>query len=212
MLRATRSTRTSARSERPSPSTARSSRPRASRARPRAGESGSAGKLRVRRERRAPAGARARRRRARARRWSDRAGPRALELAPGDGRDGDAQVDAVEHRSGEARAVALDQRVVAGAVAQRIAAPAARTWIHRGDELEARGKLQHSLRARDAHGALLERLAQRLERGARELDQLVEEEHARGARARSRRDGSADRRRSARQWRCSGAARAAAAA
>ena len=61
------------------------------------------------------------------------------------------------------------------------------------------GKRDRALRPRDPHAALLERLAQRLERGPRELRQLVEEQHAvlrearlaRGRRRRRRRPGPA---------------------
>jgi len=89
------------------------------------------------------------------------------------------EVDAIEQRARDAAPVAehLARRTAAGD--QRMAAVAARARVHRAHELEARGQLETSTRARDHDAAGLERLAQRLQRLAPELRQLVEEQEAR---------------------------------
>ena len=66
----------------------------------------------------------------------------------------------------------------AGALDGGIAARAARAHVHRPDELEASREERVPADARDRDHAVLERLPQRLENGARELGQLVEEQHA----------------------------------
>ena len=68
-----------------------------------------------------------------------------------------------------ARAAALDCRV---------AAAAARAHVHRPDELEPRREDRVPADAGDRDDAVLERLPERLEDGARELGQLVEQQHA----------------------------------
>ena len=60
----------------------------------------------------------------------------------------------------------------------RVAARPARAEVHRRDELEARREDHPARHPRNADVAVLERLPQRLERGALELGQLVEKEHA----------------------------------
>ena len=55
---------------------------------------------------------------------------------------------------------------------------AARTGIHRRDQAERRGEGHAAGRARDPNAPLFERLPEHLDRAARELRQLVEEEHA----------------------------------
>ena len=60
----------------------------------------------------------------------------------------------------------------------RIAPRTARAHVHRADELEASREESVSSDAGDRDDAVLERLPERLEDGARELRQLVEEEHA----------------------------------
>ena len=90
----------------------------------------------------------------------------------------DVQVDAVQQRAGQFCEIFLHRRVVTAAVAAAVATEAARTRIHRRDQREARGKRQRSGGARDRHGAFFERLAQNLERRAREFAELVEIEHA----------------------------------
>lgn len=75
----------------------------------------------------------------------------------------DLDVDPVEERPGQLAQIARGDVGRAAAAAGRVAAPAARARIHRGDQL-ARGRkirLQRGARDRDAAG--LERLAQRLE-------------------------------------------------
>ena len=59
-----------------------------------------------------------------------------------------------------------------------IAAPATRAQVHRRREQEPRRKDRAPLDPRDRHDAVFERLAQRLDRCARKLGQLVEEEHS----------------------------------
>jgi hypothetical protein len=88
------------------------------------------------------------------------------------------QVDAVEERPRQSPAVALDRRRAARTLAQLRAGPAARARVGRGDEQEAAREPQGRRRAPDDHLALLERLAQGLDRRALELGQLVEEQHA----------------------------------
>jgi hypothetical protein len=101
---------------------------------------------------------------------------RAQHVAPGHGRDCDVQIDPVEQGSGDLGAVARDLGLETAALARRRAAPAARTRVHRGDELKARGQTHAAVRARDPDLALFERLAQRLEHRPPELGQLVEEQ------------------------------------
>ena len=90
--------------------------------------------------------------------------------------DVDEEVDAVEQRAAQAPRVA-GEVAFAAATAPRGRVPA-RTRVRGGDEQEARREDRRALAAHDGHAAVLQRLAQRLERGARELGQLVEEEHA----------------------------------
>ena len=91
-------------------------------------------------------------------------------------------------------------------VERRIAAAAAGAEVHRRDELEASREERHALRARDADDAVLERLAERLERGPQELRQLVEQQHAAVREARlARASARVRRRRSRRRTRCGAA-------
>ena len=92
--------------------------------------------------------------------------------------DAQDHVDPVQQRPAEPRAVTGRDRRVAAALTPRVALVSARTRIRRGGEQEPSRKADRALRPRDPHAALLERLAQRLERGPRELRQLVEEQHA----------------------------------
>ena len=119
-------------------------------------------------------GARGRRRRARGPR--PRTGP-ARRAARSGGRapDGDEHVDAVQQRAGEPPVVA---REVAGAAGAVVAAEPARARVRGRDEHEAGRERHHLLAAHDRHVAVLERLAQRLQRRPRELRQLVEEQDA----------------------------------
>ncbi len=60
----------------------------------------------------------------------------------------------------------------------RVPVVAARTWIDRADDQRRGGEPRAGASAGDAHAAVLQRLAQRLERAAAKLRQLVEKEHA----------------------------------
>ena len=90
----------------------------------------------------------------------------------------DVQVDAVEQRAREARLIARELAVVAAAIAHAAAEPAAGARVRRCDELELGREGHVPPRARTRRRAVLEHLAQRLERPPLELGQLVEEEHA----------------------------------
>ena len=79
---------------------------------------------------------------------------------------------------GDPGSIARDLVGRAAALARVMAEVAAGARVHRGDELEARGKVGLARRARDGDAARLERLAQHFEHVAAELRQLVEEEHA----------------------------------
>lgn len=54
----------------------------------------------------------------------------------------------------------------------------AAAWVHRRDQLDARGKAHMRVGPRDADGAGLQRLAQRIEHRALELRQFIQEQHA----------------------------------
>ena len=90
----------------------------------------------------------------------------------------DDEVEAVEERARQLVPERGQSLRRALAVGRRIAAGAARTEVHRRDELEARREHRPPADARDADDAVLERLPQRLERGPLELGELVEDEHA----------------------------------
>jgi hypothetical protein len=100
------------------------------------------------------------------------------QFVRGDGQHLDVQVDAVEQRAAELALVAqhLVGRAAAGLAGRTQVSAGAR--IHGRDELEARREFGAARRAGDGDGAALQRLAQRLQRGARELRELVEEQHA----------------------------------
>src|SRR5207344_3200497 len=88
------------------------------------------------------------------------------------------EVEAVEQRAGELVAVAREPLRRAAALGGRVTAPAARAQVHRRDEHEAGRKDDASSGPRDRYEAVLQRLAQRLERRTLELGELVEEQHA----------------------------------
>ncbi|HEX2689127.1 MAG TPA: hypothetical protein VHN14_21040 [Kofleriaceae bacterium] len=71
--------------------------------------------------------------------------------------------------------VALERPGAAGALAHTRVAPAARARVGRSDEEERGWEPQRTLDAIDGDGALLEGLAQALDRRARELGELVED-------------------------------------
>ena len=87
------------------------------------------------------------------------------------------QVDAVEQRTAQAAAVARQLRFAAAA-ALPVARVAAGTRVGRREQHEAGGVDRRVARPHDRHASLLQRLAQRLQRRARELRELVEEQHA----------------------------------
>jgi len=93
------------------------------------------------------------------------------------GADVDVEVDAIEEWTGEALPVALDRAGAAGAFAGARIEPATRAGIGRGDEQERGGELEGAVDAIDRDGALLE-LVQSLDRRARELGELIEEQNA----------------------------------
>ena len=89
-------------------------------------------------------------------------------------RDRDRDVDPVEQRPAE---TTLVLRKIAGAAAAGRLPASARARVRRGHERDPRRKAHHPLRPDDRDRAVLQWLAQRLERRPRELGQLVEEEH-----------------------------------
>jgi hypothetical protein len=114
------------------------------------------------------------------------------------------QVDAVEQRARQPPLVArhgLGRAAAGAAHAAARAQPAAGAGVHGGHELEARRKPRLARRARDGDDAGFQRLAQRLERGARELGQSRRGTARRRARARSRPAAAVSRRPPApRRW------------
>ena len=113
-----------------------------------------------------------------------------------DGRllDGEGDVEAIGQCPAEPGLVAADPLRAARAASRCRSVPA-RTGIGGGEDLEPGREGQRSLRSRDRHRAVLDRLPQRLEARARELTELVEEEHAvmgEGDLPRSRRRTAAD--------------------
>src|SRR5450759_939245 len=100
-----------------------------------------------------------------------------LELAPGQARNLDLDIYAVEQRSGYARAVPLDISHGADAAALRITQVAARAGVHRCHQAEP-GRIGHGHHgANDRDLIVLERTAQGLERVARIERELVEVEY-----------------------------------
>src|SRR4051812_8452820 len=106
------------------------------------------------------------------------AGLGAAQLAERDGADVDLEVDAVEQRAGQAEPVALDRAGAAGALADAGAQPAARAGGGGGDGQERGGEAERAGDAVDRDTSLLEWRAESLDGGARELGELVEEQHA----------------------------------
>ena len=126
------------------------------------------------------------------------------QLRRRDRRHLDLQVDAVEQRAGQPRLVTRDRvgRAAAGpAGGGEGAEKAAGARVHRRDQLEARRERRLARGTRNGDAAVLQRLAQRLQCGARKLRQFVEEQHAAVRPARSRPAAAASRRRPApRRW------------
>ena len=88
------------------------------------------------------------------------------------------QVDAVEQGPGNLRPVLLDLERTARAAVPAVAEVPAGTRVHGRDEQEPAREDETACGAADGHLAVFERLAQDFERGAFELRQFVEEEHA----------------------------------
>ena len=86
------------------------------------------------------------------------------------------QVDSVEQRAGNLRAVLLDLERPAGTAVAAVAEVAAGTWVHGGDEEEPAWEDEASGGAADGDFAVFERLAQDFQRAAFELGKFVEEE------------------------------------
>lgn len=105
-------------------------------------------------------------------------GRRQREIGGGNGFDLDVQVDAVEERPGELGLIIRRAARRAGAGERGVAEVPAAAWVHRGDQLHARGVGDMKRGARDADFAGFERLTQRIECLALELRQFIEEQHA----------------------------------
>src|SRR5205807_2064240 len=86
-------------------------------------------------------------------------------------------VDAIEQRAAQATAVACEVGLCTAA-ALADTGVAARAGVGGGDQHEARRVYGRVVRAHDRDATVLHGLAKRLERDARELRQLVEEEDA----------------------------------
>ena len=87
------------------------------------------------------------------------------------------QVDAIEQRSRDAQPIARDAVLRAMTASAGVSQPSAGTGIHRGHELELRGKRALPRSARDVDHAGLERLPQCLEHAALPLGKFVQEQH-----------------------------------
>ena len=148
--------------------------PRAAAARPRASSSSSAAAVRRGGEQEAAPGPSA----TRAATAAEGSAGGAASSCATRSRHGDDEVEAVEQRPRELVAEGCEALRGAGALDRRVAAAAARAEVHRRHELEAGREERHALRAGDADDAVLERLAQRLERRPHELGQLVEQQDA----------------------------------
>src|SRR5438874_2370712 len=101
----------------------------------------------------------------------------AAKLLRSEGRSFDVQIDAIEQRTRDPSAVAANVGGGASTLAAGVREEPTRARVHRRDEKERRGKRKRGLRPTDRDPALLHRLAKHLEHVARELGELVEEEH-----------------------------------
>ena len=179
-MRATRSSRSCARADSARRSTARASRSAAAGRRARrparasAGPSSAFGRGPARGP---PPGARARRD-ARADGLAGLGARAPHQLLAVEPRHLDVEVDAVGHRAGEPRPVGLGPPGRADAAADRIAVEAARARVARADQQRPGREARAGHRPGDVDPALLERLAQRVERRGGEGADLVEEEDA----------------------------------
>ncbi len=101
----------------------------------------------------------------------------AEELGGGRSANADAEIEAVEQRAGDAAVIASPGTVAAPA-RPRGARLAAGARVHGGDEDDLGRIARGSPPTTDSNLSLLERLPQTVERGWRELAELVEEQHA----------------------------------
>jgi hypothetical protein len=106
------------------------------------------------------------------------AGGRQHQIGGADRLHFDVEVDAVEQRAGDLGLIVGGTARRAGAGEARISQMSAAARVHGGDQLDARGERHMRVGAGHRHGPGLQRLAQRIEHGALELGQLVEEQHA----------------------------------
>lgn len=90
----------------------------------------------------------------------------------------DIHVDAVQQGTGDAAHVLVHLIFRAGAAAGGVAVPAALAGVHGAHQHEAAGQRQRSRGAGDGDKAVLQRLAQRLQRRLVELRQLVQKQDA----------------------------------
>jgi len=88
------------------------------------------------------------------------------------------QVDAIEQRTGDARAIAAHLVGRAATAAVGIAEISARTGVHGRDQLKARRKIRLARGARNGDRARFQRFAQHLEHAPVELRQLIQKQHA----------------------------------
>lgn len=100
------------------------------------------------------------------------------EFVDGEGGSLDVEVDAVEERTADAGAVALDLRRRAAALVAGVAEVAAGARIHGRDEHKAARQGDLAGATRDGDVAVFEGLAKDLQGAAFELGEFVEEEHA----------------------------------
>ena len=107
-----------------------------------------------------------------------RAAARVRQLAEGDRRHFDVDVDAVQQRAADPAEVAFDLQRRAIALPPRVAAISAGARIHRGHQHQVGRKREAAHRPRDRHAVFFQRLPQDFERAAVELGQFVEEQHA----------------------------------
>lgn len=105
-------------------------------------------------------------------------GHRPDEVGGGDGRDVDADIDAVHQRAGDAGLVIAHAARAASAAMARLAGHAAAAGVHRRNQLEFCRIGDAVIGTRNDAFAAFERLAQRIERLRREFGKFVEKEHA----------------------------------
>ena len=110
----------------------------------------------------------------------------------------DDEIEPIEQRPRHLLAVGRDALRAAATVGGRISPAPARTQVHRRDQTEPGRKQRVTTDARDRDDTVLERLPERLENRARELRELVEQEHSAVGKARFSRPRARRRRRRSR--------------